>query len=895
MDNIIRLSGAANEVVAFNLVLTAEPGDVGGVRIAATDLLAPLGTIPKDRFEIYRYWPVTVAQYPNWYLRSVGRRETRQFLDALVPVDAPLHGQPFALSAGQSMPFWVEIRIPEDAVAGRYEAQITVSNENRIIEQTPIELKVIRATLGRDTALPVPAKVQLGPIISARTDLDPENINVAIADQEVRRAIDRAFAVLHRHGLDPYTDQMHPGFRQEIDGSVVLDWEDYDAFCGPFIDGTAYDDGVPPDAWPLPADLRQPNPARFNGIDSVRYAAILRSYLAECRDHFAERGWMDRAFAYFDVLNRPDPQPADLARVRRLATLCKLVDPKLAFASELIPQSMTPFGWFEHHFEDFTGLIDIWTTPARFGHPPTLEEQRVLGAFTWLRPDRPPYSGSLRVEAPLVHARSLPWQAFLHGHDALLVPEATNWSDNPFDGRLGEGDDSQGEWLLYPGTFFGLDGPIPSVRLKQLQLGLQDYQYLRLLTDHGRAETARLAASSLIKAAGTDAYGDSYQDGLFGRRVDNPDDWHLARTLISDELESALNGTLDSAAGQASTEAGWREFLRNTRRIEVQPESARLSVGGRSNPTGFRVEFGVGVRSELRTPVTGTMSFGLLPLDWRNVSDTEHVGPLEEMAYARTRLVALAARRPRCDLDGHYVQTIIFDGGASGNVESTAVLSVVTAGRTRQPLEIDGNLSDWPPGASNIAGDFRLIEGGLRAAGRRRRAESQTVAYFCHDGETLFIGLLAAKPDSTNRARQSGPRRFGNVVTYEDLMPRGDDLVEILIDPTNSAILSDDLFHIVLKSTGQAIFEHGIEMSPAIGRSVPWLVKPRWKIEVNEKSWSAELAIPVSAFGPNAASFPIWGVNVARLEPTRGEYSDWARAVRHCYDPRTLGNLVWSD
>ena len=199
------------------------------------------------------------------------------------------------------------------------------------------------------------------------------------------------------------------------------------------------------------------------------------------------------------------------------------------------------------------------------------------------------------------------------------------------------------------------------------------------------------------------------------------------------------------------------------------------------------------------------------------------------------------------------------------------------------------------PGASNIAGDFRLIEGGLRAAGRRGRAESQTVAYFCHDGETLFIGLLAAKPDSTSQSRPSGPRRYGNVVTYEDLMPRGDDLVEILIDPTNSAILSDDLFYIVLKSTGQAVFEHGIEMSPAIGRSVPWLVKPRWKIEVNDKSWSAELAIPVSAFGPNAASFPIWGVNIARLEPARGEYSDWARAVRHCYDPRTLGNLVWAD
>ncbi len=35
------------------------------------------------------------------------------------------------------------------------------------------------------------------------------------------------------------------------------------------------------------------------------------------------------------------------------------------------------------------------------------------------------------------------------------------------------------------------------------------------------------------------------------------------------------------------------------------------------------------------------------------------------------------------------------------------------------------------------------------------------------------------------------------------------------------------------------------------------------------------------------------GEHIARLEPQRGEYSDWARAPRYCYDPRTLGNLVW--
>lgn len=895
LDNVIRLSGATNETVAFNLVLTAESGDVLGLRVAATDFSAEQGTIAKSGFRIYRYWPVTVTRYPNWYLRSVGLRERRAFPDALVPIDAPLRGQPFAVSAGESVPLWVEIRIPEDAAPGRYEAQITVRNEDREIGKTPVELTVGRANFGRDTALPVPARVQLGSIIASHTDLDPKNIRVAMADEEARRVIHRAFAILHDHGLSPYTNQVHPAFRQEIDGSVALDWSAYDDFCGPFIDGSAFDDGVPAAAWPLPADLLQPNPDRFEGVDSVRYAAILRDYLAKVRDHFEERGWLSQSFVRFDVVRGPDPSRADLASVRRLAKLCKLVDPRLAFASDLIPQSMTPFGWFEHQFEDFTGLIDIWTTPGRYQHPPTLEQQRVLGALTWLQPDRPPFSGSLSVESPTVHARSLPWQAFLHGHDALFLPETTNWPDRPFEVPLGDGKAPQGDWLLYPGTPFGLDEPIPSVRLKQLELGLQDYHRLRLLADHGRGETARLAASSLIKAAGTDAYGDNYQDGLFGRRIDNPEDWHLAAALIADELEDALRGSLEPEADRSADQAAWREFLRSTRRIEVCAESARLSVDPGPEHSGFRVEFGIGVRSELRTPVNGSLSFGLLPLDWRVISDAEYIGPLTEMAYARGRLVAGIPQRPRCDLDGHYVQTITFDGGPSGKVDCTAVLSVVTAGAALRPLQIDGSLSDWPPSASNIAGDFRVIGAGRRATAQRLRAESQTVAYFCQDGDTFFIGLHAAKPDRSSVTVQNGPRRYGNVVLYEDLMPLGDDLVEIMVDPTNSAIQSDDLFHIVLKSTGQAVFERGIAMSPAIGRSTPWLSNAQWMVEDLEKSWSAELAIPISAFGPDASNSPVWGINIARLESTRGEYSDWARAARFCYDPRTLGNLVWPD
>ncbi|MBK8270548.1 MAG: hypothetical protein IPK83_20510 [Planctomycetes bacterium] len=133
-------------------------------------------------------------------------------------------------------------------------------------------------------------------------------------------------------------------------------------------------------------------------------------------------------------------------------------------------------------------------------------------------------------------------------------------------------------------------------------------------------------------------------------------------------------------------------------------------------------------------------------------------------------------------------------------------------------------------------------------------------------------------------------------VEYEDLMPIGEDLIEIVIDPTNKGTQSGDLFHIVLKSTGNPRFERGIDTHPPIGEVRPWPgALPECCVTKTEYGWSAEVAISMDAFGADASLNRVWGLNIARLEPLRGEYSDWARAPRYCYDPRSLGSLVWRE
>jgi hypothetical protein len=891
-DGTIHVSGAVNETVAFEFVLSATNGSAVGVEVSVTDFGGDKAAIGKDAVHMYRHWPVLVDRYPNWYLRSMGLREQREIPDALIPIEARNFGQPFNIAARTSLPLWVEIRIPPATDPGTYRSTMVVRDASGNTSRTPIELVVRDIFLAPDEGIPILARVQLGPILAAHTQLDPENIKAAIATPEGARIIRRVFTMLHDHGLSPYTDEVRPRFGQTIEGAVELDWSQYDAFCSSLIDGTLYEDKRPADAWPIPADLKQPDPVQYSGIRSTMYASVLKDYLRASRAHFESKGWLDRAFVWFDIPGRDGPEAEDYALVRQLATITHLAGDKLAFVSAVIPQPMAPFGWFGHHYEDLASEVDIWCTPARYQHGPTLEQQRTLGKRTWLLPDRPPFSGSIAVEAAPILTRSLPWQAYLQEHDAITLPFTTLWPQEAFKEPVGHDGKADDTWLLYPGRMFGMDEPVASVRLKQLQLGRQDYQYLQLLEKHGRGGTARLLAGSMIKAAGTDAYGDNYQDGLFGRRVEDPAIWGLARSILEQEVAMAVTQQPEPAEAAVKIQDDWARLLSATRGIEVWSESARLTLDDRSTRGGYLMTFEVAVRSELRTPLEGTLSFGAMPAGIRSASDIVRVGPLAEMSLARKQLVAESPQLPPCDLDGHYAQEIIFDAGSSGRISTKGTVSVVTVPAFNGPIKIDGDLSDWPPNEFNAIGDFRLLNMRKDGAVGGAQAQSQTVAFLGHADGLLLIGIHAAVPDIENE--EQGPERHSNVVQYEDLMPLAADLIEILIDPTNAGTQSGDLYHLVVKSTGDPFFERGVGTSPPIGQSGPWPGKPpEYCVTATENGWSAEIAIPIATFGPEATKTRIWGFNMARLEPRRGEYSDWARAPRYCYDPRTLGNLVW--
>jgi hypothetical protein len=129
---------------------------------------------------------------------------------------------------------------------------------------------------------------------------------------------------------------------------------------------------------------------------------------------------------------------------------------------------------------------------------------RQVWAYVCLGP-RYPYANWL-ADDPLIEARVIGWQAYQQQMDGLLYWGLNIWdrphNDRPVDPQQGPFLDwsittgGDYDWLHGDGRllYAGPDGPIGSIRLANLRDGLEDYEYLWLLSDRaGDREVGRAA------------------------------------------------------------------------------------------------------------------------------------------------------------------------------------------------------------------------------------------------------------------------------------------------------------------------------------------------------------------------------------------------------------------
>jgi hypothetical protein len=496
----IRFSAAGGECTGAQIVVRSQKG------VKALTASAPPLVAGKDRVLL------DVMRVATIHLARPTEPEGRagEWPDALIPVRDPVFGQtrrafPIDVGAGRAQSIFVEACPPRGLAGARRGARFSATIQLGWIDDSgggaklasalvPVELKMRAFDLPATPTL-VTAFGFSGYSASKGHQRGPE------ANHGLTRAYD---TIALRRGITLFGGTQNAPPCQVHGDDVAIDWKAYDDEVAPFLDGTALPSGA---RW-TSVELREPSKLTRGQRRSWR-----RAWVA----HFQERGWLDRLFAYVE----DEPAPKDFGRVeqharelfedapsiRRLVTTAlsdKLpsIDvwvPLLNCLGDESPNCPRPVARNRYREAEAKGAR-LWWYQSCMSHgcdPSGVVPPRHRAAFTgW-----PDYV----IDAPSTAARAMGTLAFANGIAGELyydVVYSYDFSD-PWELQYAFGGNGDGT-LYYPGTPARIGGdrdvPVETLRIVQIQRGIQDYEYLALCKKLGDPKLAGEEARALAPA-----------------------------------------------------------------------------------------------------------------------------------------------------------------------------------------------------------------------------------------------------------------------------------------------------------------------------------------------------------------------------------------------------------
>ncbi len=147
--------------------------------------------------------------------------------------------------------------------------------------------------------------------------------------------------------------------------------------------------------------------------------------------------------------------------------------------------------------------------------------------------------------------------------------------------------------LFYPGLRFGVKRVLPSIRLKEMRRGMQDYEYMWLLSQARGKALADAVAKRIIKAALQDADPGNFGDGHFGpgKWDRSPSDWLAAREEMAKAIVEASAAKWTRAGPERHGRSAAEEKTRCRGTCTTRPGGRtlrRFLSAPSSRPAGFR-------------------------------------------------------------------------------------------------------------------------------------------------------------------------------------------------------------------------------------------------------------------------------------------------------------------
>lgn len=481
----VALIAARNEFISFQVGLH---GGAGGWRNVSASLPSIEGPMRIEGRELVLYRET----FLNITLPTTRDTPAGPWPDGLVPDVDETYGEkrqafPLNVPAGESRALWVDVHVPAQAPPGEYHGTVQVTGDG-YSGQVEVQLTVVDAALPSTSSLRTRFALYMPNVCDAFTgqkDCAPED--------QLRMA--RAF---YRLGLEHRVSMAAVFVNPALQDNSL-----FDTFWAPFLSGTEPTRLPGAQLTAVPA----PNPSAADKV-------------SEFGNRVESSGWLARAYTFIGDEPSWQSTPEEVRangivarqaapQVRTLVTsnlnyleqngLADYVD-ILAVLVNFVDGTQPNFqGYDRSRYAEFLARPNhelwLYQSCASHGCDP------YYGA-----PENKPGQGwpSYMLDRPAAKVRAMEWVSFLEGAKGELYYETVHMLTTAWTNQFDYGGNGDGT-LFYPGTTTVIGGttdvPLPSIRLKLIRLGMQDYEWLKAVSDAGDPGYARWVARSLIPTA----------------------------------------------------------------------------------------------------------------------------------------------------------------------------------------------------------------------------------------------------------------------------------------------------------------------------------------------------------------------------------------------------------
>jgi hypothetical protein len=505
----IHLFGAANEIVAFQVIVEADERGIRELTLRLPELASDAGRIvyrapaadPTDYvgrpIQIFalNYMHVNTPSHASWVFPR-GTPAAPPDPTGWKPVQlVPEHarrgrgGMPVSVRANENQGIWVEVYIDRARAAGTYRGTIEIDADGER-RRLAVELEAFGFSLPDENSMHAMLYYQ---------SAQPERYHGRTLDAAYHR-----FA--HRHRVELVHAYDENTIRPVMGRFSGADFTPERGYEGP---GHGVGNVIAPRTFYGPG-------REFDDRGSAWAASD---------------GWMSflgrtlpRALTF---LYMPDePRPPAYPRIVRLAD---------NIHSNPGPGRALPVFVTSRYVEPLDRAIDIWCSGPKGFEIERVKSERARGRKYWFYNGGRPAGGAITIDAPATDPRATIWAAFKHDVEVYFYWHAVHWRHN----AQKQGDRDQNVWaetitfdnrkqanksvddqgyihgdgvLIYPGEERlhptedrGVPGPIGTVQLANFRRGLQDHQYLTLARKLGLDAVVDEVLTAIVPRVFSDA------------------------------------------------------------------------------------------------------------------------------------------------------------------------------------------------------------------------------------------------------------------------------------------------------------------------------------------------------------------------------------------------------